>query len=124
VRKGQLEAAATIASPRVERHEGRALLVLDMTHSGPRSVYGELIVRPRRGGGDPLYTARGIAIYPEVSQRRLQLQLSDEQAAKLRGPLRFEYREPANAERTDRLCRCDHRVSRGKPAENPMRATS
>jgi P pilus assembly chaperone PapD len=92
VRKGQLEAAATIANPQVVRNGSGAVLKLDLTRKGARSVYGELVVSAR-GAKDPLFVMRGIAVYPELERRSLELQLSAEQAAKLKGPLRFEYRE-------------------------------
>jgi P pilus assembly chaperone PapD len=92
VRKGQLEAAATIANPQLVRNGSGATLKLDLTRKGARSVYGELVVSAR-GAKDPLFVARGIAVYPEIERRGLELQLSAEQAAKFKGPLRFEYRE-------------------------------
>ena len=95
VRKGQLEASATLAHPRVEHTASRATLVFDLTHTGPRSVFGELIAHPR--SGPPMLLMRGIAIYPEVAQRRVDVALSSEQLTKLRGPVRLEYREPSEA---------------------------
>lgn len=92
VRKGQLEAAATIANPQVVRNGSGAVLKLDLTRKGARSVYGELVVSAR-GAKEPVLVARGIAVYPELERRNVELQLSAEQAAKFKGPLRFEYRE-------------------------------
>jgi P pilus assembly chaperone PapD len=93
VRKGQLEASAALDHPRLERQGSRTTLVFDLTHSGPRSLFGELFARPR--SGEPVLLMRGIAIYPEVPQRRVDVVLSSEQLAKLRGPVRLEYREPS-----------------------------
>lgn len=92
VRKGQLEAQAAIAHPRVTMTPQGSELELDMSRSGSRSIYGELAVFAA-GGKDAVYSARGVAIYPELSARTLELPLSAEQAAKLHGALRFEYRE-------------------------------
>jgi hypothetical protein len=92
IRKGQLEAAATIANPQLVRNGATTLLKLDLTRKGARSVYGELIVSAR-GVKDPLFVLRGIAVYPELERRSLELPLSAEQAARFKGPLRFEYRE-------------------------------
>ena len=96
VRKGQLEATATIANPRVVREGTHASLQLDLTRSGARSVYGEIRVT-RRGAKDPTVLARGIAVYPEITARSVALPLSTEQAAALTGPVRVEYREMPEA---------------------------
>lgn len=92
IRKGQLEALATIANPQLVREGSGTFLKLDLTRKGARSVYGELAVIAR-GVKDPVFIARGIAVYPELERRSVELQISAEQAAKLKGPLRFEYRE-------------------------------
>ncbi len=92
VRKGQLDAAVTIANPRVATSAEGSFLELEMTRSGARSVYGEIIVRAK-AGGDPLFQVRGIAVYAELATRNLHWPLSPEQAAKLTGPVRIEYRE-------------------------------
>ena len=92
VRKGQLTAEPAIANPRVVTSKEGSFLDLDMTRSGTRSVYGEIVVRPK-AGGDPLFQVRGIAVYPELAKRNLHWPLSADQAAKLKGPVRVEYRE-------------------------------
>lgn len=92
VRQGQLQGGATISNPHVVRDGQNQTLRLDMTRTGSRSIFGEIrVLAP--GNGEPVYLARGIAIYPELTARALTLPLSAEQAAKLKGPLRFEYRE-------------------------------
>lgn len=95
VRKGKLETTAAISNPRVEQDaEGHNMFRLDMARQGNGSVFGEIVVR-RPGESDPVYVARGIAIYPEIDNRALALPISPEQAAALKagGPLRIEYRE-------------------------------
>ncbi len=92
IRKGQLDAQITIANPQVVATKEGSFLDLDMNRSGARSVFGEIIVRPI-GSKDPLFQVRGIAIYTELAQRNLHWPLSPEQAAKLKGPVRIEYRE-------------------------------
>ncbi len=42
-----------------------------------------------------LFDLRGIAAYPEITHRKVQIPLSPEALAKLRGPIRIEYRELA-----------------------------
>jgi P pilus assembly chaperone PapD len=92
IRKGKLEATAAVSDPKITRGPGGAQLKLHMVRSGQASTYGELrVMRP--GSSEPLYLARGIAIYPELTGRDVILPLSPEQAAAMTGPLRFEYRE-------------------------------
>ncbi len=92
VRKGQLDVQASIANPRIVNGPDGTFLDLDMVRGGARSVYGEIAVRAK-AGGDPLFQVRGIAIYTELAKRNLHWPLSAEQAAKLTGPVRIEYRE-------------------------------
>jgi len=100
VRKGQVEATAALVNPRVvPGPAGGASLMIDMMRGGTGSTYGEIrVLKP--GSAEPVYLARGIAIYPEIAQRKLTLPLTPEQAAAMKGPLRFEYRElPENGGR-------------------------
>ncbi|MFC4293931.1 molecular chaperone [Novosphingobium tardum] len=92
VRKGLVEATAAVSNPQVDRRGETTFLRFDMTRSGNKSLYGEVRVLAR-GGGEPLFLARGVAIYPELSARTVKLPVSAEQAQKLRGPVRLEYRE-------------------------------
>ncbi len=94
VRKGQLQASAAIANPRVEQRDGVNFLKVDLQRSGTRSVYGDITLGPR--GGKPVYSAKGFAVYPELAARTVTLQLAPEEAAKLHGPMHIEYREPAD----------------------------
>lgn len=96
VRKGQLEATAAITNARVERKDGVSFLKVDLQRSGDRSVYGDITVTPR-SGGKPIYTAKGFAVYPELASRTVSLQLAPDEAALFKGPMRFEYREPAES---------------------------
>lgn len=91
VRHGRLEAQAAIAGARLVRLEKQSLLEVDMTRTGKRSVYGELIGRNARG--EVVFSLRGIAIYPEVDRRKVHVQLNSEQIGKIQGPLKLEYRD-------------------------------
>lgn len=90
VRKGRLEAAATIANPRLGGNDTSKWLELDMRRTGQRSVYGEIL---GKRGGEQVFQIKGVAIYPEVQGRTIKVPLTAEQAAKLTGPIRIEYRE-------------------------------
>ena len=93
IRRGRLEASATLANAHLVKAPTGNFVELDMTRSGQRSVYGELIGKSPRG--QTLFNLRGIAVYAEITHRKVQIPLSAEQLAKLSGPIKIEYRELA-----------------------------
>lgn len=96
LRRGQLSGGAAIDDAAIVRDNGEPALRVAMTRTGDRSVYGEIrVVAP--GVKQPAYLVRGIAIYPEVTKRSLQLALSPAQVAALKGPMQVEYREMPEA---------------------------
>ena len=92
IRKGRLNAGATIANPRMGGNATAKWLELDMRRTGQRSVYGEIL---GKRGGEQVFQIKGIAIYPEVQGRTVKIPLTAEQIGKLSGPIRIEYREMA-----------------------------
>ena len=96
LRKGALEAGARISRAALLRQGGDSFLKVDLERTGKRSVYGEIRVMAP-GAKQPAYMVRGVAIYPELTQRSLQLELSPAQAAALKGPMTVEYREMPEA---------------------------
>jgi len=90
IRKGRLEAGATIANPRLGGNATSKWLELDMRRTGQRSVYGEIL---GKRGSEQVFQIKGVAIYPEVQGRSVRIPLTAEQIAKLNGPIRIEYRE-------------------------------
>ncbi|MEY4720696.1 MAG: hypothetical protein RIQ46_421 [Pseudomonadota bacterium] len=96
LRKGALDAGARIAQAGLVREGGDAFLKLDLERTGKRSVYGEIRVMAP-GAKQPAYLVRGVAIYPELARRSLQLALSPAQAAAIKGPMTVEYREMPEA---------------------------
>lgn len=92
IRKGNLEATAAISNPHIVEEAGGPVFELDMARSGTASVFGEIrILKP--GQSDPVFLARGIAVYPELSHRSLELPLTPGQAQAMKGPIKVEYRE-------------------------------
>ncbi|MDP3906255.1 molecular chaperone [Novosphingobium sp.] len=91
VRKGRLEGGAALANPRLVKDGGQTFVELDMSRTGERSVFG--MVEGKTARGEQVFQLRGIAIYPEVTQRKLRVAVTPEQQAKLTGPIRIEYRE-------------------------------
>ena len=92
VRVGDLGADATIGEAWVSDTQDGPAFNFDLARSGNRSVYGDIEVT-RPGVPEPLLVARGIAVYPEVSARKVSLRVPEELAAKLKGPVRIRYSE-------------------------------
>ena len=93
IRHGQVEATTAIDTARMlQTGDGRPILSFAIERSGDASVFGDLVAIPARG--EPMFLARGVAVYPEVDRRMVNVVLNEEQAAALRGPVRLEYREP------------------------------
>lgn len=91
VRKGRLEASAALANPRFVKDGEQTFVELDMSRTGQRSVFG--MIEGKTARGEAVFQQRGIAIYPEVNQRKLRVPVTPEQQAKLTGPIRIKYRE-------------------------------
>jgi P pilus assembly chaperone PapD len=92
VRKGALQASATISDVKMARDAQGPSLAFRLTRSGGRSVYGRLRVT-RAGVAKPIYEARGIAVYAELEQRTVSLPLAPEVAAQMTGPVTVQYLE-------------------------------
>ena len=91
VRKGRLEGGAALANPRLVKDGEHTFVELDMSRSGQRSVFG--MIQGKTARGEQVFQLRGIAIYPEVTQRKVRVPVTPEQQAKLTGPVKIEYRE-------------------------------
>ncbi len=91
VRRGKLEAGATIANVAFGKdEEDKPAIKLTLNREGNRSVYGELRVTPL-GKDKPIAQIRGVAIYPELSSRQVTLPLANDAAATYRGPAKVQY---------------------------------
>jgi hypothetical protein len=95
IRQGNLAASAAITGAKIDRNKDDVTLVLGLSRTGSRSVYGNIIVR-KPGLAKPVFEARGLAVYSEVAGREVRLALSPEIAAALSGPVAIEYREDAS----------------------------
>lgn len=96
VRVGDLDATAKIGDAWVGETKDGPALEFGLTRSGGRSVYGDIEVT-RPGVAEPLLLARGIAVYPEVGERKVSLRVPPDLAAKLRGPVQIRYSEDREA---------------------------
>jgi hypothetical protein len=92
IRIGDLSASATIGAASIERADDQDMFSFDLSRVGNRSVYGDIEVT-RPGVADPLFLARGIAVYPEIDARKVSIPVPPEVAAALRGPVRIRYSE-------------------------------
>jgi hypothetical protein len=92
VRKGELTVKAGLANPRIVHTAQGNMFDIDMTRSGTESIYGDLMVYPR-GAKDPVFIARGIGVYPEITVRHASFSLTREQEAAMKGPVHVEFRE-------------------------------
>jgi P pilus assembly chaperone PapD len=94
IRKGKLQASAAMTAPRMTNEDGRQFLEFDMSRTGNKSVYGNVFIS-KSGVAEPIWAAKGIAIYPEADKRVVTLPLSPEAAAQMTGPITISYNEPA-----------------------------
>jgi hypothetical protein len=92
IRIGELSAQATIGKAWIEQADDQNMFAFDLARTGNRSVYGDIEVT-RAGVKDPLFLARGIAIYPEVAGRKVAIPVPPEVAAALKGPIKIRYSE-------------------------------
>lgn len=96
VRQGNLSAKAAISDARVEKGAERDTFSFALARSGTRSTYGRIrVIKP--GVEKPLIDARGIAVYAELSDRRVIFPVDDELAEKLKGPATIQYLEDIDA---------------------------
>ena len=99
IRKGRLDVSAQLGGVQLLRDGNGGAISVNVTRTGSRSVYGELVARDSKG--QQLALVRGVAVYPEVTQITARLPLTAEQLARAKGPVRIEYREmPENGGRT------------------------
>lgn len=92
VRVGDLTATATIGRAAIVDEGGQPHFAFDLVRKGNRSVYGDIEVT-RPGVKDPLFMARGIAVYTELSDRTVSIPVPPAVAAALKGPVRIRYTE-------------------------------
>jgi hypothetical protein len=93
IRKGELQVTTALANPRIEQTQDGPAFVVDISRAGTASVYGDLLVYAQ-GQDEPVFVARGLGVYPEIETRHSAFELSPEQAAAMRGPVKVEFRQP------------------------------
>jgi P pilus assembly chaperone PapD len=92
VRLGNLEAKAGIAAVTKVLDEGKPAIAIDLTRSGDRSTFGEVrVIKP--GVAEPIAIAGGVALYTEVTTRKLVIPIDDKFVGLASGPVKVQYVE-------------------------------
>lgn len=94
VRLGNLQATAGIANVALEKKGGKEAISLELTRSGARSTFGEVLVL-KAGVKDPIAILKGVAIYTEVGTRRISIPLDESYKGAVTGPVTVQYIETA-----------------------------
>ncbi|HUE78263.1 MAG TPA: molecular chaperone [Sphingomicrobium sp.] len=92
VRFGNLEAKAGIANVHLDKRDGKPAVALDLSRSGDRSTYGEVrVLKP--GVKDPIAIQKAVAVYKEVTTRRVTIPVDEAFKGALSGPVTVQYVE-------------------------------
>jgi P pilus assembly chaperone PapD len=93
VRLGNLQATAGIANVHLDKgKDGNSVVSVDLSRSGTRSTFGEVRVL-KAGVKDPIALQKGVAVYTEVSSRKVTLPVSAAYKGALSGPVTVQYVE-------------------------------
>lgn len=92
IRRGALKATAGMSDARLITTEEGGALALNLSRSGDRSTYGRIRIY-KQGQGKPVFEAGGVAVYPEVAARAVEIGLPPEAIAALKGPVTIQYIE-------------------------------
>ena len=92
VRLGNLEVKAGIANVQFAEQNGRKYVELDLSRSGGRSTFGEVRVL-KAGVKDPIALQKGVAVYTDVTTRKVSIPVDEEFAGDPRGPVTVQYVE-------------------------------
>jgi hypothetical protein len=95
VRLGNLEAQAGIADVQHVEANGKNLVTLQLTRNGTRSTYGEVRVT-KAGIKDPVALLKGVAVYKELTNRKVSVPVSADYKGPLAGPVTVEYWETSD----------------------------
>jgi P pilus assembly chaperone PapD len=96
IRQGSLKATAGMSNAKLIQTPNGTALSLQLTRTGTRSTFGRIrVFKP--GQGKPVFEAGGIAIYPEVDHRAVEIGLPPAAVAALAGPATIQYIEDPEA---------------------------
>ena len=92
VRLGNLQATAAISDVKLETMEGKPAIGLDLSRSGTRSTFGEVLVL-KPGVKDPIAVQKAVAVYTELGSRHVSIPVDENFKGQLAGPVTVEYLE-------------------------------
>jgi hypothetical protein len=92
VRLGNLSATAGISNIQIEHKDGREAIGLDLSRSGTRSTFGEVLVL-KPGVKDPVAVQKAVAVYTDVGKRHVSIPVDESFKGSLSGPVTVEYLE-------------------------------
>jgi P pilus assembly chaperone PapD len=92
VRFGNLQAKAGIANVHLDTSAGKRAVALDLSRSGDRSTFGEVrVLKP--GVKDPIAIQKAVAVYKEVTTRKVTIPVDEAFQGDVRGPVTVQYVE-------------------------------
>ena len=92
VRLGNLQATAGISNVQIEDKDGKRAIGLDLSRSGTRSTFGEVLVT-KPGVKDPIAFQKAVAVYTDVTKRHVSIPVDESFKGSLSGPVTVEYLE-------------------------------
>ena len=92
VRLGNLEAKAGISNVALEKKDGKEEISLDLSRSGSRSTFGEVLVL-KPGVKDPIAIQKAVAVYTEIGSRHVTIPVDDTFEGEVSGPVTVQYVE-------------------------------
>jgi P pilus assembly chaperone PapD len=92
VRLGNLQATAGISNVELEKRGGKPEISLDLSRSGSRSTFGEVLVL-KPGLKEPIAIQKAVAIYTDVGSRHVTIPVDEAYKGDVSGPVTVQYIE-------------------------------
>jgi P pilus assembly chaperone PapD len=92
VRLGNLQATAGISNVELEKNDGKAAIGLDLSRSGSRSTFGEVLVL-KPGVKEPIAMVKAIAVYTDLESRHVTVPVDENYKGEITGPVTVQYVE-------------------------------
>jgi len=92
VRLGNLKVQAGISNVELEKKDGKPAIGLDLSRSGTRSTFGEVVVL-KPGVKDPIAIQKGVAVYTELASRHVTVPVDENYTGEIAGPVTVQYIE-------------------------------
>ena len=94
VRVGEVNGEASITIAQMGESENGPTVNVELSRSGNRSVYGDLAIM-RAGEKEPVTRIKGIALYPEIDNRRIAIPVDRSIASASGLSVQFTESDPA-----------------------------